>query len=158
MATFIEPESFVGEERLRIPVAGQDRCIVVSGMAVFSTGHTTGDGEHHPVGSQINGAGLDKRWWKHSIRMVVGPEFSQVKDVSPIVAVAGYFFEDSDETDSTGFELGKVSWDAVSSDDNQNMERVRLKFSLSICGGEQSSITRISYHFVVTGTVNAATG
>lgn len=76
--------------------------------------------------------------------MVVGPKFHQVKDVSPIVNVAGYSFRDSDETDHTGFEITSCNWDSVAEAET-GLERVRLKVRARMCGGEQSSLTILSY-------------
>ena len=157
MPNIIEPESFVDEERLRIPIAGSDRCWVVSGYADFSSADEPSDG--HPLNSKLTGAGLDKRRWERTVHMVVGPKWHEVKDVSPIVNVAGYSFRDSDETDHTGYEVLSCKWDTVSlPEPEQNMRRIRLKVTLRLCGGEQSSITMLSYHFVAIGKQLAAVG
>jgi hypothetical protein len=157
MATIIEPESFAIEERLRIPIAGGERCWVVSGYADFSSQDEPDDG--HPLYSKLNGAGLDKRWWGHTVHMVVGPKWHEVTDVSPVVNIAGISFQDSDETDHTGYEVLSCKWDTVSlPEPEQNLRRIRLKVELRMCGGEQSSISMLSYHFVAIGRQLASVG
>jgi hypothetical protein len=159
MPTIHEPTSFATEQIVRLANVGQDRCFAVSGYADFSDEDDVDDG--HPLNSPLHGAGTgssDHRWFSvGSIHMVVGPKFHQVKDVSPIVNVAGYSFRDSDETDHTGFEITSCNWDSVAEAET-GLERVRLKVRARMCGGEQSSLTILSYHFIVVGTVLSAVG
>ena len=160
MPTIIEPESFADEEILRIPIPGSDRCYVVSGYADFSSSDEPTDG--HPLGSQIDGLGdgsSDKRWISHTIHMVVGPKFHEIKDVSPIVNIAGISFRDSDETDDTGYEILSCKWDSISlPEPEQGLKRIRLKVEIRMCGGQQSTITMLSYHLVTIVKLYAAVG
>lgn len=161
MPTIHEPSSYATEQIVRLANVGRDRCYAVSGYADFSDADAHDDG--HPMHSPLHGGGSgssDHRWFGIGpIHLVVGPKFAEVKDVSPIVNVAGFSFRDSDETDDTGFEITKCEWDAVSLPEPDNgQERVRLKIDARMCGGEQSSITILSYHFIVVGSVFSIVG
>ena len=161
MPDIIEPFNYATEERLRIPISGSERCIVVSGYANFSDENDSDDG--HPLNSKLHGAGTgssDHRWFGNpTVHLIVGPKLHEIKDVSPIVNVGGWSFRDSDETDHTGFEITSCTWDSVSMPEpEQALKRVRLKIESRMCGGEQSSVTILSYHFVVIGKLFATVG
>ena len=160
MPTIIEPDKYADEETLRIPIAGSDRCYVVSGYADFSQSNAGTDG--HPVGSQLDGLGdgsSDHRWISHTIHLIVGPKVNEVIDVSPIVNVTGISFIGSDETDSTGYEILSCKWDAISlPEPEQGLKRIRLKVELRMCGGEQSTVTMLSYHLTTLVKVFSIVG
>lgn len=159
MPIIIEPESYKTEEIVRIPTSGRERCIAVSGYADFSKDDDPLDG--HPLHSEISGGGenSDSRWFGTTVHMIVGPKWATVKDVSPVVNVAGISFLDSDETDDTGYEIMSCTWDAVQLPaPDTGSERIRLKVVIRMCGGSRSSITMLSYHLVAIGTVNAIMG
>lgn len=150
-----EPAEYVTEETLRIPISGTKRCYVVSGYADFSP---VGEGEGNPPFSDIRGdADSDKLWVTHNLHMVVGPEFNNVTDVSPIATVAGYAFLSSDETDCTGVVVENCRWDTVQGS-TTSVERVRLKVKLRMCGGPKSRVTKMAYHLTVIGEVFSTVG
>ena len=157
MPTIVQPDGYADEETLRIPIAGADRCYVVSGYADF-----TPKNPGHPLGSQIQGLGTgnsDDRWVKSTIHMIVGPKVNEVIDVSPIVNVAGISFIASDETDDTGYEILSCKWDSVSlPEPEQGLKRIRLKVEIRMCGGEQSSVTMLSYHLTTLVKVFSIVG
>lgn len=151
-----EPDRYEKEQILRIPMgATADRCYVVSGFADFTT-HTDPYGV--PQG-HLSGTSYDEEWWaSYQLYIPAGPEFNQIKDVSPTAGIAGFSFLDSDEVDAQGIELENCRWDTVGSEENPALERVRLKIKLRLCGGVYSHVTKISYHFVVIGVQLSAVG
>jgi hypothetical protein len=91
--------------------------------------------------------------------MIVGPKVNEVVDVSPIVNIAGINFTASDETDDTGYEIMSCTWDSVFLPaPEQTLKRIRLKVEIRMCGGEQSSVTMLSYHLTTLVKVNAISG
>ena len=151
-----EPDRYEEEQILRIPIGNTtDRCYVVSGFADFTTGT---DPYGVPQG-HLSGTSHDEEWWAtYQLYIPAGPEFAEIKDVSPIAGIAGFSFRDSDEVDSQGIELENCRWDTVSSEEHPTLERVRLKVKLRLCGGVYSHVTKISYHFVVIGVQNSIVG
>lgn len=150
-----EPTEYATEEILRIPITGKKRCFVVSGYADFSS---LGEGDGNPAFSKIHGdPDNDNLYVTHQLHMVVGPEFHNVDDVSPIASVAGYSFMGSDETDSTGVIVENCKWDTVQGS-STSVERVRLKVKLRMCGGKKSMVSKIAYHFTVIGDIFSAVG
>jgi hypothetical protein len=149
MGNAIEPERYEEEQILEIPVNyGRIKCYVISGFADFTTHDTERD--KSPIGFTLpdGSARGDRIWVTNQIHLVIGPDFNEVVDVSPTAAIAGYAFFNSDETDSTGIELEECRWDTVPVDGNASLERIRLKIKLRMCGGLQSTVTKISYHLV----------
>lgn len=156
--TIIEPRRYEPEEILRIPTpVGSQRCYVISGFADFSWGENRFGG---PLGMGPQGSDRDDETWvSHNVHLVVGAEYLEVFDVSPTVAVAGFHFRDSDETDDTGIELENCRWDTVGvGEPNTSKERIRLKIKLRMCGGTNSVVSKISYHLVALVSEASAFG
>ena len=148
----IQPNQYAKEEILRIPVAGGDHCAVVSGYATFYQDTAPGDG--HPIGCTITGGGSnsDPRWFATKVEMIVGPLWRSVTDVSPVVNIAGISFRDSDTTDDTGYQITDCVWDTVSTTEGLiHSKRIRLRVTITMCGGEQSAVTKLSYHLTAIG-------
>ena len=144
------PNSYDSEQILEIPIPGDDKCFVVSGYASFYSG--SGEGDSHPLNCTITGGGLDKRWFGADVEMVVGPKWNSVQHVSPVVSIAGISFRDSDTTDHTGYMVLECEWDTVeASPGNLLQRRIRLKPVISMCGGEQSAVVKLSYHLTAIG-------
>lgn len=132
-----EPIAFAKEERLSIPVEGL-QCLVISGYATFGT--MVGDDED------------DYKDMSYTAHMVVGPNWLNVRDVSPIVTRAGFNHPDSDEADATGYKIKSCTWDTVGNPaPNTDSERIRLKVELEVKGGNFSHLTTLAYHLVATG-------
>ena len=150
MAIF-EPESFEAEEQLTIPTPPGADCIALSGYASFSQFAVNRLGG--PTPSKLKGdPENDSIWVAHEAHMVVGPKWRAVRDVSPVVALAGYSFQDSDEADDSGCQIDTCTWDTVGEVINQvDFLRIRLKVNLRMCGGEGFSVTKLSYHLVAVG-------
>jgi len=143
MATF-EPIRYETEELLRIPTpSGGNKCYVVSGFADFTWAEGGLGGPLSMVGGSDDD---DEKWVTHNLNILVRQQWQTVIDVSPTAAIAGYWFYDSDETDSTGIELESCKWDTVGVPEKPNVERIRLKIKLRMCGGTQSVVSKISYH------------
>lgn len=168
MAAIITPESFEPEELLNVPVAGSGaQCRVVSGYANFfdknitnvhgaPIGLTPLPGEDVlqplPLSGDFYPEDDDKKWSAYEVHLVVGPAWQAVRDVSPIVSVAGFAFMDSDSADSSGWEVRRCTWDTVGLTGNQNnLERIRLKVDLRMCGGRGYSVIKLGYHLVAVG-------
>jgi hypothetical protein len=154
----LEPFRYETEEILEIPIpsSGGDKCYVISGFADFSWGDSDESGG--PIGAGPHGESHhDEEWKSWAVHLVVGREWLNIKAVSPTAGIAGYWFKDSDETDSTGIELENCRWDTVGMGDS-SLERIRLKMRVRICGGIQSSISKISYHLVAIVTEVGAVG
>jgi hypothetical protein len=154
MAIF-EAVRYATEESLRIPIPGSDRCYVISGYANYSANDTKFGG---PTSGITGSSTSDDTWVTHQLNMVVGGEWHDVKDVSPIASVAGFWFNDSDETDATGIEILSCRWDTVGVENNSALERIRLKVRIKMCGGGESCVTKISYHLVAIVTVLGSVG
>jgi hypothetical protein len=156
MATITEPISFEQEEVMDIPVASSGAlCRVISGYANFYDKNFAN--EHGaPLDPLITGdvypSDDDKKWTTYNVHMVVGPKWNNVRDVSPIVAVAGFSFRDSDSADASGTEILACKWDTVGLSEGQTeLERIRLKVKLRLCGGNEYSIIKLAYHLVAVG-------
>ena len=84
--------------------------------------------------------------------MEVGPPWRSVRDVSPIVTVAGFSFKDNDSADASGTEIRSCTWDTVGlTGDQSNLERIRLKVDVRMCGGADYSVIKLAYHLVAVG-------
>ena len=156
MATIIEPMSFEEEQVMAIPVASSGTlCRAISGYANFYNKEFAN--EHGaPLDVSITGDVYpdddDLKWTTYNVHMVVGPKWNNVRDVSPIVAVAGFSFRDSDSADASGTEIIQCKWDTVGLSEGQTeLERIRLKVKLRLCGGNGYSIIKLAYHMVAVG-------
>jgi hypothetical protein len=133
------PLGLAKEERLEIPVEGL-RCLVISGYATFAGMEGDEDDDYKDV--------------SYSAHMVVGPNWLNVRDVSPIVTRAGFSHPDSDEADATGYEIKSCTWDTVGNPaPDTDSERIRLKVELEVKGGGFSHLTKLAYHLVATGNL-----
>ena len=168
MAGIITPESFETEEIMNIPVASSGtQCRVISGYANFFDKSNTNVygapiGLGPPPGSNVldplplSGDFYpnddDKTWRTHDVHMEVGPPWRSVRDVSPIVTVAGFSFKDNDSADASGTEIRSCTWDTVGlTGDQSNLERIRLKVDVRMCGGADYSVIKLAYHLVAVG-------
>lgn len=156
MATIIEPMSFEPEEVIAIPVASSGAlCHAISGYANFYNKDFANE-FGAPLDPSITGdiypSDEDKKWKTYNVHMVVGPKWNNVRDVSPIVTVAGFSFRDSDSADASGTEILQCKWDTVGLSEGQTeLERIRLKVKLRLCGGNEYSIIKLAYHLVAVG-------
>lgn len=168
MTVIVEPESFEPEELLNVPVAGSGaQCRVVSGYANFFDKNITNiygapiglaplPGEdvlqELPLTGDVYPDDEDKKWTAYNVHMVVGPAWHSVRDVSPIVSVAGFSFMDNDSADASGSEIRRCTWDTVGlTGDQAEFERIRLKVDLRLCGGNRYAIIKLGYHLVAVG-------
>src|SRR5262249_35092135 len=138
----------------QIPVAGDNACFVVSGYATFYAGNDPDDG--HPISCTLTGGGSgssDERWFGNEFSLTVGPKWASISHVAPVIGIRGISFRGSDTTDDTGYEINDVSWDAVDTDDGTPLQhkRIRINGWVSMCGGEQSAVIRLSYHLTAIG-------
>jgi hypothetical protein len=152
MAEIHVPVSFEKEEELFIPIVGGD-CIALSGYANFFSGNTEEGG---PSSTSLKGySHTDTVWNSHEVHMVVGPMWVNVRDVSPIVVVAGYTFHDSDEADDSGYQVDNCTWDTVGQSggptDFERNTRIRLKVNIKMRGGSDFSVTKLAYHLIAVG-------
>ena len=154
MAGIITPET-LEPEIMDIPVAtGGTLCRVVSGYANFYEKDFT----NHwgaPIGSPITGDVYpnddDKKWTSYSVHMVVGPKWRNVRDVSPIVHIAAFYFMDSDSADSSGTEILSCKWDTVGLSEGNRLGAYPFEVRLRLCGGKGYYINKLSYHLVAVG-------
>ena len=151
MAAIFVPEDFEKEEQMTIPTPPGADCIALSGYASFSEIPVNTLGGPSP--SKLEGdAGDDSVWVGYEVHMVVGPKWRGVRDVSPIVTVAGFSFDDSDEADDSGYQVDTCTWDTVGLSENQTeFERIRLKVNIRMRGGDGFSVTKLAYHLVAVG-------
>jgi hypothetical protein len=124
--------------------------MVVSGYASFEPGVT-------PQSAIQGDPDDDIAMVDHTIHMVVGPQWKNVRDVSPIVARAGFGHTESDEADATGYVIDSCTWQTVASPaPNTHLERIRLVVKLRLRGGGASWLTRLAYHLTATGTLDTS--
>jgi len=148
----VEPNAFEEEEQLQIPTSGSAiQCWVISGYASFAWTPVNNVGG--PTPDKLTGdPDDDTQWVSYTVHMVVGPKWLAVRDVSPIVTVAGYTFDNSDEADDSGYQVDTCTWDTVGLLEGQTeFERVRLKVELRMRGGSGFGITKLAYHLVANG-------
>ena len=154
MATIIEPTGFEQEERLQVPVSGV-HCLVVSGYAnfLFTVSNNVGGptpSDDAPKGDPDD----DSRWLAYDVRMVVGPRWRGVRDVSPSVHLAGWSFANSDEVDDSGFHIDTCTWDTVGMPEpDTELERIRLLVKLRVRGGTDFGVTKLGYQLVANGVL-----
>jgi len=156
MAGIITPETLEPEEIMDIPVATSGTlCRVVSGYANFYEKDFT----NHwgaPIGSPITGDVYpnddDKKWTSYSVHMVVGPNGATCETFHRLFHIAAFYFMDFDSADSSGTEILSCKWDTVGlSEGETDLERIRLKVRLRLCGGKGYYINKLSYHLVAVG-------
>ena len=88
----------------------------------------------------------------YTVQMEVGPLWLAVRDVSPIVTMAGFAHWSSDTADTTGYEIGPCAWDTVGlPPPNDNHERIRLLVRVVLRGGSDMRIHRLAYHLIAFG-------
>ena len=146
----VEPTSMQKEQRLKIPTSGSD-CIVISGYASFETLGIT---------SSIKGdEDSDLTAISYTAQVVIGPDWLDVRDVSPTVTRAGFLHNDSDEADATGYKIKNCTWDTVGSPEpNTDNEMIRLIVDLDSRGGRKSNLLSLAYHVVAIGKLAGAVG
>jgi hypothetical protein len=156
MPGIVTPETLEPEEIMNIPVAGSGTlCRVVSGYANFYDKNFQ-NSNGAPLGPPpLTGDELDdndEKWVSHVVHMVVGPKWRDVRDVSPIVGLAGFSFMDNDSADASGTEIQGCAWDTVGlPEEETNFEQIRLKVNLRLCGGDRYSVIKLGYHLVAVG-------
>ena len=148
------PFTYENEEAFQIPIVGDQTCFVVSGYATFYADSAPHDG--HPIGCTLTGGGdgsSDPRWFGNPVELTVGPKWISVAHVAPVIGIAGISFRDSDTTDDTGYMILDTSWDTVDIDEGGPIhhKRIRIKTNISMCGGEQSAVVKLSYHLTAIG-------
>ena len=157
MPQIVEPVSFEKEERLTIANDPGKVCVAVSGYANFFNLFDPDDGEpvatvavdHNLVGDIDDD---DALWIPYKVHLIVGPKFTDVRDVSPIVFVAGFTFGDPDSANADGIHIDHCTWDTVGfEEETPEFEKIRLKVSLRMCGGVRHTITKLGYHLIATG-------
>jgi len=156
MTTIITPDTLEPEQMMDIPVAGSGTlCRVVSGFANFYDKNF-----HNDWGAPLGPPPLsgdvddddDRKWISHTVHMVVGPKWRDVRDVSPAVYIAGFSFMDNDSADASGTEILGCTWDTVGlAEGESDLERIRLKVNLRLCGGKLYCISKLGYHLVAVG-------
>jgi len=146
----VEPIRLADEERLEIPLTGTGiNCLVISGYAEFNL--DANDARHSIHGDEDD----DGKALHYTAHMVVGPTWLGVRDVSPVVALAGYYHGNPDEADIGGYDIQSCTWDTVGlPPPNTNLEQIRLKVELEIRGGIQHKIQRLAYHLVANGVLS----
>ena len=156
MATTVEPRGLEKEERLFISNTPGNVCVAVSGYANFFDDFDPDSGLPLVYEAAQNLIGDvdddDKLWLHYNAHLIVGPKWTDVKDVSPIVFVAGFTFRDPDSADADGIHIDHCKWDTVGFEDEvPEFERIRLKVSIRMCGGIGHAITKLGYHLIATG-------
>ena len=140
----VVPGSYSKEQRLQIPIVQSGlHCMTVSGYASFLT----------PGGDSIKGdPDKDNTFVPYTVHMVVGPQWLRLHDVCPIVHRAGFIHTDSDEADATGYTIDSCRWEEVQSPPpNDKFVRIRLIVELTLQGGSNSWLTRLSFYLTALG-------
>ena len=145
MAKIVEASSISQELHLHFQISGVD-FLVISGYAFFLW--QTGD---NPLPSQIQGdPDNDHKSVEYEARMLIGPDWEAIRDVSAVVSRAGYFHFSPDSADAGGYDITLCDWKGVDSS-SASYERVELRVSLSLAGGVDSYINSLAYQAVVEG-------
>lgn len=152
----IEPLGYEKEERATISNQPGSVCIAVSGYANFFNGFSGGlpAAPENPENELVGDTQEDNDliWIPYKVHLIVGPKWSSVRDVSPIVTVAGFTFSDNDSANASGVHIDNCTWDTVGAGDpNPDFEHIRLKVSLRMCGGDGYHVTKLAYHLIATG-------
>ena len=154
MGVIKTPFGYEDEHLVDIPV-GNARCRIISGYAnLFAVFHHEHHGPLGGAGTPLGSDQSDTKWVEHEVHLVVGPRWLAVREVSPIVNVAGHSFDDSDEVDDSGFHIDTCEWDTVGlAPPDDDYERIRLKLKLRWRGGLGSECTKLSYQLAALGVV-----
>ena len=136
------PASQAPEQSLRVNLSGTAAgeggpdLVVVSGYAFYDGGTL--------IGSEDN----DMLAVGYVCEILVGPTWLRLADVSPIVSLAGYESQEADEADQMWVKIHSCTWEFPEPPDPR---RIRLIVGLSVGGGENASISSLSYHLTARG-------
>ena len=150
----IEPSHYEEEHMVKVS-AGNTDYRVVSGYANFVGQDPDQHGGPTPSGDAPRGdVDSDTVWVQHTVHLFVGPEWQEVREVSPVVDIAGYAFDDSDEADDSGYHIDSCAWEAVDVPASQPpARRIRLEVKLRVRGGPGFGITKLSYQVAAMGLI-----
>jgi hypothetical protein len=138
MGALFNITSFGPEHTLSIPTAGSGvQCLAISGYAQ-DPGNLRGNKDD------------DSDYEKYTVTMTIGPEWTAVRDVCPMVTVTGFAHHDSDEADATGYQIPSCSWTTVPGQSPSTV-RIQLSVELWVMGGNEGYITTLAYHVIAVG-------
>jgi hypothetical protein len=136
MPAIITPATVDVEHVMTVPVARSDKqCRVVSGSVILDEKDFL----------NVHG---DQDWVYYDVHLVVGPHWLDVQDCSPVLGIDGFSLPDHESADSSGTEILRCTWDTVG---QVGVERIRLKASLRMRGGQWFSTLKLGYHLIAVG-------
>src|SRR5262245_47237390 len=102
MVTAINPTSVSVEEWMHLTMGGLD-LFKFSGFAQFVWRQNT------LIGAGANDSAVQKKWVEYDIRnFVVGPHWSEVRQICPLVIASGHDQLAPDEADGMGYEVTAI--------------------------------------------------
>ena len=126
--------------------------VVVSGYAEFTSMDGTSPREMYVSNTasfHIHDAADDNDLFEHTIKLIVGPEWRDLVQVSADVSRAGISSHESDEVDRSHWVVRNCSWQAVFIN---GRERIQLTINLET-RGELNGWTNLGYQVVATGNL-----
>jgi hypothetical protein len=153
----ITPEDYEVEQRVQISTVGRVETWAVSGYANFFKGwFVNANGDEIPDGTDeshwiYGDYENDWHWNKFEAHLTVGPKWTAIRDVSPLVTIAAWDAMSPDEDDASGMFIDNCTWATVGHPDvSPPFEQIELIVPIRIRGG-QYSIDKLGYQFVAVG-------
>lgn len=153
----VTPEGYEIEQRVQISTVGSVECWAVSGYANFYSGWIVNDDgdeitDHTDASHRIDGdPDNDWHFLKYEAHLIVGPKWTAIRDVSPIVSIAAWDADNPDEDDASGMFIDNCTWETTGHPDaTPPFEQIELIVPMRIRGAEYS-IKKLGYQFIAIG-------
>ena len=123
-----------------VPGAEMD-IVVVSGYKPYPDSLIKGSGKSDSTGAS------------YECHILVGPEWTDLRTVSPIATVSEFSHFNADDAEDTGWGVDACKWALDEVPPTTFGAQIRLKVFLHARGGPDFSVRGIAYHLVAKGRV-----
>lgn len=141
MVNLVKPKDYARERWARLPKMGGLDVFVFSGYARFTPP------QELLIGTGGTNTNLQGDYVEYQVTdMLVGPHWIAVRQVCPMVVVAGHIQDNPDEADDMGYEVTSIRDIKAPVD-----ERIELQLYLKVRGGVDGRIPSLAYHVTALG-------
>ena len=155
MPTPIKPTSVSLEKWMRVPLSGGLTLFTFSGFAQFVWG------QNPMFGTGANDTAEQKIWVEYEVTdLLVGPHWTGVRQICPLVVASGHDQLAPDEADAMGYEVTAIK--KVILKNQGAFSRIELQVSTKVRGGNNIDafglIPALAYHVTAWGKLASPVG